>query len=167
MSAAGMVSWSRRHWFYLLLPLWLAITVNLHLTFEWQAEPRLGEALVLFDWCIFIPALYAVCYWGRSSARALGIKLLALSCLGLWVAGKVVPDTAEGILRDWSWLRQIGLAALVAVEIAAVCAALRVAFSSRPDVVQLERQGVPPLLARLMLAEARFWRWVWSKMRGR
>jgi hypothetical protein len=46
-------------------------------------------------------------------------------------------------------------------------AVLRVLFGADPDPKELERQGMPPLLARLMLAEARFWRWVWSRLKER
>ncbi|UUL81917.1 hypothetical protein [Sphingomonas qomolangmaensis] len=99
--------------------------------------------------------------------RALLIRLLALVCGGIWIAGLVVPASAQTILPQLGWLRMIGIAVLVVAEAFVIIAALRVVFGADPDAQQLERQGIPPLLARLMLAEARFWRWLWSRLRGR
>jgi len=156
----------RRHWFYLLLPLWLTASWNFHLTFDWSTRSAIGEAVALFDWCLFMPALHALCY-RRLSLRALAIRTVALACTGLWIAGLMVPDPAEAVLRDLYPLRTAGSALLVLIEVMASIAILRVAFGAEPDAEALIRHGIPPLLARLMLAEARFWRWVWNRLRGR
>jgi hypothetical protein len=160
------IRWARLHWFYLLLPLWLATSWNFHLTFDWSARPASGEAVALFDWCLFMPGLHALCY-RRLPFRALAIRTVALACSGLWVAGLVVPDSAEAVLRDLYPLRMAGLALLLVVEVAASIAILRVVFGAEPDAEALVRHGIPPLLVRLMLAEARFWRRVWDRLRGR
>lgn len=166
METAQAIAFGKRHWFYLLLPLWVLASVNLHFSFEWTAQPRAGELATLFDWVVFVPALYALCYRGTLSGRALAIRLLAFACSGVWIAGKVVPDPAEGLLLQWGWLRGVGVTALVAVEGLAMLAVLRVAFSANPDPLELERQGIPPIVAKMMLAEARFWRWIWGKLHG-
>ena len=154
-----------QHWFYLLLPLWLAASINFHFAHSWQQQPHLGEAVALFDWCLFVPALYAL-YYRKSPARgAIAIRVLALMCGGIWMAGQMVPDPAETLLRDWAWLRAIGTVAVVLIEGVALVAAVRIAFSGTADPQALVDTGIPPLLARMMLAEARFWRWVLSRLR--
>ena len=167
MQAGQAVTFARRHWFYLSLPLWLLASINLHFDFAWATDARSGELIALFDWAVFMPALYALCYHGIALGRVLAIRLLALVCSGVWIAGLIVPDPAENLLLRWGWLRGIGVAALVVVEGLAMLTILRVVFSSAPDPTVLERQGIPPIVARMMLAEARFWRWVWNRLHGR
>ena len=157
---------ARKHWFYAVLPILLGAALNFRATHPWADQPRFGEAATLFDWCLFVPFLYAICY-RKMSRRALAMRTLALVCGGIWIAGKIVPDPAETILAQWGWLRAIGIGVLVLAEGAALIAVLRVAFGSSPDPAELERQGIPPLLVKLMLAEARFWRWVWSRLQGK
>lgn len=156
---------AREHWFYLVLPILLGFALNFRATYPWAKQPAFGEATTLFDWCLFVPLLYAICY-RQMPRRALALRTLAIVCGGVWIAGKIVPDSAQIILGQWGWLRGIGVAALVLAEGAALIAVMRVAFGAAPDPKQLEQQGVPPLLAKLMLAEARFWRWVWARLRG-
>ncbi len=157
---------ARKHWFYAVLPILLGAALNFRATHPWADQPRFGEAATLFDWCLFVPFLYAICY-RKMPRRALAMRTLALVCGGIWIAGKIVPDPAETILAQWGWLRAIGIGVLVLAEGAALIAVLRVAFGSSPDPAELERQGIPPLLVKLMLAEARFWRWVWSRLQGK
>jgi hypothetical protein len=159
-------SLSRRHWFYIALPICLLVSLQFQRTFSWAADPAFGEAVTLFDWCIFLPALFALCYRDMP-IKALAIRMLALACGGFWVAGMIVPDTSEEILREWSWLRGAGLAVVVVFEIAALVVIVRMAFGGTANAADLERQGMPPFIAKLMLAEARFWRWVWNKLHGR
>ncbi|MCY7281618.1 MAG: hypothetical protein LH610_12140 [Sphingomonas bacterium] len=154
-----------RHWFYLLLPFWLVAALNFQTTFPWTERPALGEAAMLFDWALFMPFLFALCYRDMPR-RALVLRTLALVCGGVWVAGRMVPDSAELILTQWGWLRGVGITVLVLFEGIALVAVLRVVFGAAPDPKELERQGIPPIIAKLMLAEARFWRWVWTRMRG-
>ena len=167
MRVEGWTSWARRHWFYLLLPVWLSSSLALHRSFDWGTAPRAGEAIALFDWCLFMPALFALCYWHSLTRRALLIRVIALALGGLWIASAITPDEAELMLRGSSSLRIVGLTVLALLEGAVLVAVLRIAYSKEPDMAELERQGLPPLLARLMVAEARFWRWLWAKLRGR
>lgn len=157
--------WCRRNWFYPLLPIWLAAALGFRSTHPWTEQPALGEAVTLFDWCLFVPILYVVCYRAMPG-RALLLRAFALVCGGLWIAGRIVPDHAELLLKEWGWLRAVGITVLTLVEGLAAVSVLRVAFGSAPSSAELERQGVPPLVARMILAEARFWRWVWAKLRG-
>lgn len=164
MTALAKVA--RSHWFYIALPVLLGASLGFRVTHPWADQPRFGEAATLFDWCLFVPLLYAICY-RRLAARALATRTLALACGGMWIASRIVPDHAQSLLVQWAWLRAIGGAAVLLLEGAAIVLMLRTLFGTAPDVTSLERQGVPPALARLMLAEARFWHWVWSRLRGR
>ena len=157
--------WSRQNWFYLLLPLWLTAALAFRATYPWADQAALGEAATVFDWCLFMPALYALCY-RRLPRRALLLRTIGIACGGLWLAGRIVPDPAEMILKDWGWLRHAGIAVVALFEGLAMIAVLRILFGAAPDPAKLERQGVPPVIARAMLAEARFWRWVWARLRG-
>lgn len=155
-----------RHWFYLLLPIWLAAAWQFRSSHPWITQPALGEAITLFDWCVFVPATFAICYRAMPR-RALAIRILSLMCGGLWLSGRLVPADAQAILHDWGGIRWIGLALLVLLEVAATAAMLRVVFGATPDEAALHRQGIPPLVARLMIAEARFWRRLWAWLTGR
>lgn len=156
---------AQRHWFYLVLPFLLAAAMSFRASFPWEVEPKLGEAATIFDWCVFVPVIYAVCY-RNMPRRALALRMLAMVCGGIWIAAKIVPDQAETILNEWSWVRGFGIAVLAAFEGLAFIAAMRIVFGNAPNAAALERQGIPPLLVNLMLAEARFWRWVWARLRG-
>jgi hypothetical protein len=155
-----------RNWFYLLLPIWALASWRLRSSHPWGAEPALGEAIALFDWCVFVPATFAICYRGMPS-RALALRVLALVCSGIWVAGKIVPHDAQNLLQETGGIRLAGLSIMVLFEVAATAAMLRVVFGAVPDQRALEQQGLPPLIAKLMIAEARFWRWVWTRLSGK
>lgn len=157
---------AQRHWFYLLLPLLLAAAIGFRTTHPWAEQPGFGEAVTVLDWCIVLPLLFALCY-GHLPWRVLALRTLAVACGGFWIAGQIVPAEAQGLLQDWRGLRWLGLGVLLAFEAAAVVAVLRIAFAATPDPQALQKHGIPPLVARLMLAEARFWRWVWAKLHGR
>lgn len=161
-----LAQFGRNHWFYLLLPIWLAAALAFRTTHDWAEQPAFGEATTLIDWCLFVPALYALCN-RHMPRRALLLRTLAIACGGIWIAGKIVPDAAQFILQDLGWFRVIGMAVLVLFEAFAVVAILRVLFGATPDPRALERHGIPPLLVKLMLAEARFWRWVWTRLQGK
>ena len=88
----------------------------------------------------------------------LALRILALFCAGIWVVGQMVPAAAHFVLAQWGWLRGAGLIAPAVAEALACVAMLRVLFGAAPDPSVLERHGVPRAVAKLMLAEVRFWR---------
>jgi hypothetical protein len=155
-----------RHWFYLLIPIWVASSWSLRSSYTWDVQPNVGEAIVLFDWCIFVPATFAVCY-RTMTPSSLALRVLALMCGGIWVAGKMVPPDAQMLLRDWSSIRWLGLSIVLLFEVAAMAAMLRIVFGEAPDPRALEQQGIPPFVAKLMIAEAKFWRWLWARLAGK
>ncbi|MGC6398977.1 hypothetical protein ACNI3Q_00165 [Sphingomonas sp. FW199] len=163
MKIASVIS---RNWFYALLPVWLLASMGFRVTHPWDAQPQLGEAVTLFDWCVFIPITFAICYRSMSR-RALTLRLVALMCGGIWLAGKLVPVNAQNLLQDIGGMRWVGLSVLLLFEIAALVAMLRVVFGATPDPRVLQEQGIPPIIAKLMIAEAKFWRWLWGRLTGK
>ena len=94
-------------------------------------------------------------------------EVAALVCLGVWIAGRMVPADFQVVLPELGWARAAGLAVLVLIELRLLVAVLKLAFSGSAKAEDLEKQGAPPLIAKLMLIEARFWRAVWRLIRGR
>ncbi|UVO50517.1 hypothetical protein M0208_08290 [Sphingomonas sp. SUN019] len=133
---------------------------------DWRTDALQMEAVTLFDWCVFLPAMFVLCYRRQLTTGALAVRTIGIVCAGLWVAASIVPDDRESLIGSVTWLRYPGLALLVLAEGLALVAVLKITFSKTPDEAALRRLNVPPLIARLMLAEARFWRWLWTKLRG-
>lgn len=161
-------AWAGANWFWLLLPVAAAVTLLFRGALDWPREGRMGEAVLLFDWCVTIPALYAWCYWRQLSGRQLALRLLGLACLGVWVASHAVPPSSQALLPTLGWARTAGLIALAIIELRLVFAAMKLLFSPGATAEQVaEKSGAPPFIARLMVLEARFWRAVWRFVSGR
>ena len=156
-----------RHWFYLLLPFAAAAAFDLHRSFDWRRDGALGEAVALFDWCVFLPGMFLLCYRRAMPGRARALRTVGLVCGGLWTAALIVPDGSERMIGAVAWLRYPGLALLLVAEAFVLVAVLRITFGGEADAAELERLGVPAPLAQLMLLEARFWHRVWRSLRGR
>ena len=167
MTARALARTAGRHWFYLLLLFAAIIAFPFRAAMDWRHDAALGEAAVLFDWCVFLPAMFLLCYRRTMPPRALALRLVGLICGGLWVAALIVPDGSERMIGSVAWLRYPGLALLLVMEAFALVAMLRLTFGGDPDPAALQRLGVPAPVARLMLLEARFWRWAWRSLRGR
>lgn len=164
--STAAIKLARRHWFLLLLPVWFACSFAFSRSLDWRLEGRMGEATILFDWCVFLPFAYALSLRRAVPPRAALLRTLGLAGAGLWVGRLFVPDGAENLLTSLGWLRYPWLAVVLVVEGAVIVALLRAVFAGRADAAAFERAGVPPFAAKLMLLEARFWRWVWRTMRG-
>lgn len=156
------------NWFYpvaaiLLLTAWMsyrlpALTPVGH-------HSTLSEAALIFDAFVSLPLLYWLCFHKRKSLRANIVGMVAVACCGLWLAGWIVPIEAQMLLPQLSWLRPVVLAGLAAIELWLLIGVLRIVFKAGTEAKDLQKIGVPPLAARLMLIEARFWRWVFSIFR--
>jgi hypothetical protein len=156
---SAVKEWSARNWFLLLLPALLGAAFLLAKTAP--ADPAL-ERVFLFDALVTVPFLYFLCYRGTLGRWQMALRLLALACAGIWAAGRLVPDETQAILPQLGWARALGLAVIALFEVRLLVLAVRLAFSGRADAEALAAAtGAPPILARLMLLEARFWRWVW------
>ena len=56
-------------------------------------------------------------------------KAAALSCLGIWVAGHIVPDQHHDLISTAGFARYIGLTVLLIIELKQVVAVYRAALS--------------------------------------
>lgn len=159
-------AWAGRHWFF---GAFAAMLAGIYLLSRWpQFIAEGGEIALLTDLCVTAPLLYWLCYRRSVPARRLVVRALALACASVWLAGHLVPAGAQALLPRLEWVRTLGLAVVILVELRIVIAVLRLAASQSASAEQLSQLGdVPPFIARLMLAEARMWRGIWSWLRGR
>lgn len=122
------------------------------------------EVGLLFSFVIVLPALYWWCYRLREAATI--TQAIAMACFAIWIAGHVIPPEHQNILITYGWLRYVGIAGLVVVELRVVVFVYVSVFSrdaSKADVTDaLAQVGMPLWLSRLIAAEALFWRKVWG-----
>lgn len=157
---------AKAYWFYLLLPLLVVAAYAVGRSADALANPLLAERILLIDALVSLPLLYWLYLRSRVTPRAALFRCCALALSGLWFAGWVLQG--EGQILPWlSWLRAIGLPLVFIIELTALVAAVRYTFSADPKEDQLIARGVPPLAARMMLAEARFWKKIGRYLTGR
>ena len=123
------------------------------------------ELAILFDVLITLPLLFVLCYRGKLQRNKLIIRVLALQCLGIWLATKMVPIESQIVLPQLAWLRYAGIAVLVLIELRIMVALFKIVLKADTSAKQLEEIGMPPFLAKLALLEAKFWRWVFSNFK--
>ena len=168
MRISAVVPIILRHWFLLLLPVLASASFGLAASVDWQRDGRIAEVALLFDACISLPLLYFLCYRGSLTGSQMALRLVGIVCLGIWFATWLVPEASQSLLTKLGWLRTTGVALLVVVELRLVAGAIKMAFSGKATADQLaSASGAPPWIAKLMLLEARFWRWVWRRISGR
>ena len=157
----------REYWFYCLLPVWALAAWQISVAPEALAAPLSTERVFLFDFGIFLPVLYFVYLRKRVGAKAAALRSAGIAAAGLALAAWLMP-AGEGQVLPWlAWLRWTALPAIIVVELAALVAITRYVYSDRADERQLVEKGMPPIVAKLMLAEARFWKRVWAALSGR
>ena len=162
-----MVGVVRQHWFYLLLPLWLMAAWLVSRDSVTTSDPLVLEKVYLFDFGLFLPLLYFLFLRSRVTLRAALLRTMALAGAGLWLAATLMPS-GEGEVLPWvSWLRYVALPLLIGIELVATVAIMRQVWSKEPDEQALIAQGVPPLVVKLLVLEARFWKGVWRWVTGR
>ena len=80
----------------------------------------------------------------------------------------LVPAEAQRWIDDLGALRLAGLFILALIELWVLVEIVKILFGREPSVERVvARSGAPAWVARLMLLEARFWKWVWRRLRGR
>jgi hypothetical protein len=157
--------WLRTNWFVPLLPLLLLAELLIARSNDWS-RPGLLEHAIIFDLCLFVPALYAACYYRSQTVRALALRAIGLACVGLFIASRLVPAEAQTILPHLGWARTIGLAVIGLVELKLLFEIIKMTFGARTSAEALaEKTGVPTWVAQLMVLEARFWAAVWRFFR--
>jgi hypothetical protein len=161
MGGLRMTERLKENWFwpFTLVLIALAWLVSRNLS---PGDLKGWEWAVLFDVLVTLPVLFALCYRAKLRRNKLIIRILALQCLGIWLATKIVPIESQMVLPHLAWLRYAGIAVLVLIELRIMVALFKIVFKADTSARQLEDVGMPPLLAKLMLLEARFWRWVFS-----
>lgn len=165
--AIDLRGWARRHWFVPLLALLLAIETAFARATDWRND-GVAEAAILFDMCLFVPALYVLCYRRRLALRPLLIRTFALGFLGIYIASKLVPPDAQVLIAELIWARTAGWVVLALIELWVMIAVTRLVFGGGATTEEIAAQsGAPPWIARLMQAEARLWKALWRFVRGR
>lgn len=151
--------------FYLLMALIISGNMLVAQTDDWSA-PALVEFGIVFDCAVLIPLLYL--WFFRKTEKINWVKPLALLCLGVWIAGHVVPDTHHQLINQLTYLRHLGLVVLVLVEIRIMARIYRQVFKSpqKSDVSQIIRdasheQPMPEWVARIIAWEAKVYRKTW------
>lgn len=167
--AHDLTGWARRNWFLPLLAVLLAIEWAFARATDWRGD-GLAEAVVLFDLCLFVPALHFLCYRRRLAWKPLLIRTAALASLGVYFASHLIPAEAQHLvagLAGLGWARLAGLSVLAALELWVVVKVVKLVFGGAVTEDDVVASGAPRWIARLMLIEARFWKWLWRLLRGR
>lgn len=163
ISVAGM----KKHWFWPAAFVVAAINAFTIAIDGWQA-PQLKEFGILFDFAVLIPLFYWFCY--RELGKKTVVRTIAFACLGVWVASHIVPNAHHLLLNQFGWIRYLGLAVLVLIEIRLATEIWRLAFRSQTgdpsQAIRLkaEKEGMPPWVAKLMAAEAKLWKRIWQSV---
>ncbi len=156
----------RAHWFVPAALCLVAGDLIAAFAGEWQ-DAALLEAAILLDLAVVLPVLYLWCYPKRGKAAF--FRAAALSCLGIWAAGHIVPDQHHDLVNVFNLLRYLGLAALLAIEIKLVVALYRASFSASGSVGKIldaaKETGMPEWAAKLVAWEASLWRKVLTFLR--
>lgn len=158
-------AWLRTHWVLPLGALIVAGDLSAAWLGNWQGS-HLLEAVLLFDLALLLPTLFWFCY--RRQGKPAVLKAIGLACLGIWLCGKAIPPEQQQLLPALNWLRYLGLAGLLALELKLVIAlykAVVIKGQSRHEAeTQLQSEGMPHWVARLMAFEASLWRKAWQAL---
>lgn len=159
--------WVRTNWFLAVAPVLLLV--------EWLVIRDIGidmgrdvEAVVLFDLCVFMPSLFLICYRNGLTPGQTILRTMALVCLGIYLAGWLVPAEAQQLLPQLAWARTAGLVVLGLIELRVLLLVVNLVYRKGGSIEQVQvASGAPRWVARLLMLEARFWRAVWALIRRR
>lgn len=160
-----MLTRVKENWFYVLLPFLMLGAWLMASTPESLADPVMTERVLLFDALISLPLLYFLFLRSRASLRVTLLRVAALAGSGVWFASWLMPEGSGQILPWLSWLRYVALPVLIGIELIALVAVVRHVYGDTPDEAHLIALGMPPIIAKAMLAEARFWKRVFAWLR--
>jgi hypothetical protein len=163
----AFVTWLKSNWFAVVVPPLLLLEWLVVRSFGVEMG-QLAETIVLFDLCLFMPALYVICYHRTVPLKALLLRVLALICAGGYLASYMVPASLQQILPELGVARIAGLAVIMLVELRLLIATLRLVWGRDAGLADLQAaSGAPEWMVRLMVLEARFWKTVWRFLRRR
>lgn len=155
------------YWFFGLLAVCVFAAWQVSLTPEAIADPIMTERVFLLDTAIILPALYFFYLHTRVALKAAILRSLALAAAGISYAAWLMPDGTGEVLPLLAWLRWVAMPLVIAIELAAFVAIMRYVYGSEPQEEELVRQGLPPLLVKALLIEARFWKRVFRFLAGK
>lgn len=157
----------RGYWFYWLLLPCLFAAWHLSRTPAAIAAPLTLERVYLIDFALLLPVLYFVYLRPRVALCAALLRSAAIGAAGISFAAWLMPEGTGQVLPFLSWLRWTALPLVIAIELAAFVALMRYLYGSEPKEVELVAQGIPPLIVKLLLMEARFWKRVFRFLGGK
>lgn len=155
------------YWFYGLLAFCLIGAWQLSLTPETLADPITTERVFLVDFALLLPLIYFAYLRTRVALKAAILRSLALGAAGISYAAWLMPEGTGQVLPFLSWLRWTALPFVIAIELAAFVALMRYLYGSEPHEEELIKQGIPPVIVKLLLMEARFWKSVFRFLTGK
>ena len=130
-----------------------------------QDIPANYEYAVLTDVFITMPLLLWLCYRSQLTTKPLLLRVVGVISLGIWLASQMLQPEHQTILPLLGSLRNIGLGVAIAIELWLLVSILKIVFKKETTSQVLVDQGVPEYMAKLMLLEARFCRWVFGLFR--
>jgi hypothetical protein len=167
MRSERLKQWSAANWFVLIAPILIALAWLIGRSSAWAQDPAAMEAAFLIDATVTLPVLYALCYGRSQPLWQVAVRMLAIACLGIYLLSYLIPTEAQSLLPRFAWARTIGLAVLCLIELRLLIAGIRLVFRSGVTAEQLSAAtGAPPIISKLMLLEARFWKSVARFLRG-
>lgn len=149
----------RDNWFWPLALFLMAFVWLLAVTTPNIFAPGFELALI-FDAVVTLPVLFFMCYRQSLSPMRMVIRIVALQCLGIWLASMLMPTSEQHVLPYLMWVRYVGLSVLVLIELKLALILFRLVFKPGVTEAELTESGVPRLLAKWALIEARVWRWI-------
>lgn len=158
---AVMTEKLKHNWFWpVAAALWLGVWAMLRL--QPAAIPAQFEYAVLADVFLTMPLLLWLCYRAQLPMKALALRMAGVIGLGIWLASKMLAPEQQHILPQLGVLRTIGLGVVIIIEAWLFVSIVKIVFKKETTSDTLVKQGVPEFMAKLMLLEARFWRWVFG-----
>jgi hypothetical protein len=151
----------KQNWFWsVAILLWAAVWLLVRQMP--QDIPANYEYAVLTDVFITMPLLLWLCYRSQLTTKALLLRVVGVVSLGIWLASQMLQPEHQTILPLLGSLRNIGLGVAIAIELWLFVSILKIVFKKETTSQVLVDQGIPEYMAKLMLLEARFWRWVFG-----
>ncbi len=156
----------REKWFFLIvLPIAIAIEFAFARWLDWSAYPR-AEWVALVDLCVFMPLVYLGLFSSEFSAKARGLRALGIAGIGLFAASWIVPSANQFLISELASLRAAPLVFVLAFEGFVFFKVMQALYAKNADAKEIERDfAVPPLIPKLLVLEAKFWKAVWGLFR--
>jgi hypothetical protein len=156
-----MTAYIKSNWFWPFATLLIGFVWMIALRQPHSLPPK-WELALIFDAFVTLPMLFFLCYRRQLTGKVMLIRIVALQCLAIWLATKIVPLNDQQFLPRLVWIRYAGLAVLFIIELRLMVSLFKLVFKPDTKESQLQDLGMPLLLAKWVVLEARFWRWIFS-----